>query len=646
MAVVLGIHNGHHASCAVVRDGTLVAGIEQERVTRRKGDGGQGLSNRLPISECLRAAGTCLRDVDLIVSSFQAIGPGGAGLTQPLVEPDFDLFDPFDPRHVVISHHYGHALSALGTSGFKESAILVCDLAGSTTRHGEDFALSFADYVTDVTTLGSRTETKTECLSFYHADERRLELLHREFCVPHSAPEVFVYSPASLYDNVARMIFRKENAHGELMALASVAADGAPPPDVTVDDILDCSEPGRVQFKNGWQHQMRRQEMELAYAPLATVVQEAFLRALLVYAKTARTLAGSTRLVAAGGVFLNIVANSAIASCGHFEHFSVPSSPHDAGVAVGCAYHGWRSIAQRTGANTVTTVGRPSDRLGPDYEERQVADALQSCHHLAFSEGVVAPKEVAKLLRDGQIIARFAGRSEFGPRALGGRSLLATPLNVRSKDRLNSIKGRQSWRPVAPVVLSDRVGTFFGGPADSPYMNMAHRVVDQHRDKLPALQHPDGSARVQTLAKADDQFLYELVHEFGLLTGYPIVINTSLNGPGEPIVETPEQALDFFFESEDVDCLLLGTHLIRRVPEPSWSGTRLAEDSILSVVRPGGNPRFILLRRGRSMEVSRRAFEVMERLPEGDVHPSAIDPSVRAELYLALFQQFLVRAQV
>jgi carbamoyltransferase len=643
VAIVLGIHNGHHASCAVVRDGVLVAGIEQERVTRRKGDGSQGLSNRLPIDACLRAASVRLSDVDLIVSSFQAIGPGGAGLTQPVVEPGFDLFDPFDPRHHVISHHYGHALSALGSSGFRECAVLVCDLAGSTTRCGNDFAVPFSDFLTDATTLGVQTETKTECLSIYYADEYRVELRYREFCVPHSAPEVFVYSPASLYDNVSRMVFGKENAHGEFMALASMAAGRTQSLALSVEDILDVEPAGAVCFKNGWQSQVTQQGADLDHAPLAAVVQEAFQRALLGYARIARSITNSDSLAAAGGVFLNIVANSAIGASGLFKHFFVPSSPHDAGIAVGCAYHGWRTIASRLGARAATTEEKARDRIGTAHSHGEIVQALRGQSHLVNCEGRVQPEEVARLLQVGQIAARFAGRAEFGPRALGGRSLLATPLDGRSKDRLNVVKGRQPWRPVAPVVLRDRVGEYFTGPEDSPYMNLVHGIIERHRGRLAALYHPDGSARAQTLTLGDDPFLYEVIRQFGLLTGYPILVNTSLNGPGDPIVETPHQALDFFLASEGVDFLVLGDNLVRRAVEPSWHKTRLARDVIVSIIRPGDSPRFILLRRGRSMEVSQSALRIMERLSTEEVSPSAVEAAVRAELRIALFQQFLVR---
>ena len=229
MPLVLGIHHGHHASCALVRDGKLVAAIEQERVTRAKADGQEGLSNRLPVHACLQAAGASLADVDLIVSSFQAATAGGVGFHRPLVERGFDLFDPFDDRHLVVSHHLAHGLSALHASGFREAAVLISDLAGSTTCDGADFVKPFRTFAAELQSLAEPAKLRTECLSIYEADLSTFTLKHREYCVPHTTPDVFVHSAASLYDNVSRMVFGVENAHGRLMALAAMAPPQASP---------------------------------------------------------------------------------------------------------------------------------------------------------------------------------------------------------------------------------------------------------------------------------------------------------------------------------------------------------------------------------------------------------------------------------
>jgi carbamoyltransferase len=608
MSLVLGIHNGHHASCAIVKDGVLVAGIEQERVTRIKADGQEGLSNRLPLRECLEAARTSLDQVDAIVSSFQAASPGGTGLHRPLVEPDFALFDPLDARHLVISHHYAHALAALGSSGFLEAAILVCDLAGSTTREGTDFVYSFDRFQRELSSLTYQAPTRTECLSIYQATKTSLALKYREYCIPHNTPDVFVQNVAALYDNVARMIFGKENAHGELMALASLANDG----DLTAlkpTDIVELAPNYGVRFRNDWQHRIPHFERLLDYAPLAHAAQGALQLALMQHARRARAQSTSNKLVVAGGVFLNILANSEISASNLFSEYYVPSSPHDAGISVGCAYAGWRAVEQGT---LLWKRKRAIDRIGLSYA---ISELDQETHELddeSFKVGPISPSIAATLLFEGKIVARFAGRSEFGPRALGGRSLLASPLISSSKERLNIIKGRQAWRPVAPIVQRERISEFFLGPSDSPYMNLVHWIREEHRHVLLALSHPDGSTRAQTLELEDDPSLYDLLTEFARLSQFPILVNTSLNGPGEPIVETPAQAIAFFRTHPNVDALWLEDRLISRTPRRQWVCARLAPDTIVSVVYPHQRKRIILLRREISLEVSPELFELVE----------------------------------
>jgi carbamoyltransferase len=204
-----------------------------------------------------------------------------------------------------------------------------------------------------------------------------------------------------------------------------------------------------------------------------------------------------------------------------------------------------------------------SDRLGPIYSPAYVAAALKRFEHLVNFE-VTHPDAVAGYLAEGAIIARCAGRSEFGPRALGGRSLLASPILSSSKGRLNRIKERQAWRPVAPIVKYETLTQALKGPSESPWMTFSHEILPEHRDKLLALYHPDHSTRAQTHKREQDPWLDALLTSFGEKTGYSILVNTSLNGPGEPIIETPDQALQWFLEHEDVDYLLLDDQLVTR----------------------------------------------------------------------------------
>ncbi len=618
----LGIHIGHHASCALVVDGHLVSAVQQERVTRRKYDGLDFLTSAVPVAACLGAAGIGIGEVDAIVTSFQALSPGGIGFRKPIVSADFDAFDPFDPRHVVISHHRAHALCAVGSAGWESAAALVVDLAGSTTPGGADFVLPYAQFAEFLNSCDGCAEQRTECVSVYDVDGAALELRAREFAVPHNSPETYVQSAASLYDNVARTVFGNENAHGQLMALASADAGDAAPGRLTVDDLLRV-EGDEIVFRNDWQHRVGVERDALRNVPLAEVTQAALQVALMHYARRARRLTGRSKLALAGGVFLNILANSEIRASGLFEDVFVPSSPHDAGISVGCAYHGWRAAAgDRRLAPSVA-----GDRLGPPLDEAETESALASWGPFVRAEPV-SPSDVARRLAAGEIVARCAGRSEFGPRALGGRSLLASPLPASSKDRLNAIKGRQAWRPVAPIVLEDRVDDFFEGPPTSPFMNFVHWIRPQYRARLAALAHPDGSTRAQTLARGDDPALYEIVERFGRETGIPVLVNTSLNGPGEPIVQTAAQALAMFMTKPDIDALLLGDRLVTRVParasSPDWA-IEIAPDAVLTTIARAGATHYLLVGAGaRSCELSPAVGRALSDAPPGGVPSSAL----------------------
>jgi carbamoyltransferase len=626
MSLALGLHNGHHASCAIVRDGVLVAAMQLERVSRIKADAKEALSNAMPVAACLKAASATLADIDIIVSSFQAASPGGVGLHRPLVESGFSLFDPFDARHFVASHHLAHALSSFGTSGFTDAAVLVCDLGGSTTIDGMDFLVPFSTFKNDLCCLPSSPNVRTECLSIYDVDSNSIQLKKREFCVPHNAPDVFVSSAASLYDNVSRAIFGRENAHGQLMALASLNNGNSN--HTTLKDIVQERDDGQIIFRNDWQQLVETGQDDLTYVGLANAAQMALQHALVAYVAQARRITQSQNLTCAGGTFLNIIVNTQILESKLFSRFYVPSSPHDAGVAVGCAYAGLRRLG---GGNLRVEA---DDRLGPLYRAEDIDRTLSHAGYDRRDVDQACPRRVAELLNDGVVVARFAGRSEFGPRALGGRSLLASPLLATSKTRLNEIKGRQPWRPVAPVIPEEQISDFFEGPRRSRYMNFVHRVPKRLQNVLPALAHPDGSTRVQTLREADDPFLYQVLGCFKELTGFPILVNTSLNGPGEPIVETPSEALEFFIATLDVGCLLLDDQLLRERKYPHWSETHLASDVLISFIPVHGRNRVLMIRGGASMEISQDAFDYMRNLVADEVRRSKTIPNPEVELEL------------
>jgi carbamoyltransferase len=614
----------------------LVAALQQERVTRRKHDGQEPMSRRLPIEAVLAAAGTGIDDVDVIVSSFQAASPGGIGLVRPLVSPNFSLCDPGEARHLVASHHLAHALCTFGLSGFEKTAVLVCDLAGSTTLDGEDFLLPFSAYTAELAAMTVARPTRTECLSIYEIAAGGIVLRERQSIIPHNQPDVFVQGAASLYDNASRVVFGSDHAHGQLMALASLdLPEGMPPfPELLEVDGDD------VAYRNDWQQQFGLGARFEAQIIFANRVQADMERALLTYARRARRLTGQSDLAVAGGVFLNIPSNSRISAEAGFRRYFVPSSPHDAGIAIGCAVAGWQHLI----GETRPLLARSDDRLGPRYGREACRAAARMLGPMVTVREGTDPVEVARLLRDNHIIARAAGRSEFGPRALGGRSLLASPLSATAKDRLNTIKGRQEWRPVAPIVQAERISEFFTGPPASPYMSYAHTIRPEFREPLAALRHPDDSTRAQSLERDSDPFLYDVLGAFAELTGFPILVNTSLNGRSEPIVESPRQAAAFFRRQPDVDLLLLDDLLVERTGEASPPVLRTAPDTLLAVVRPRGTRRALLLRGADSMELSACAYQALS--DTATITVKNFDVAVREELVAAFLDGFLVEATV
>jgi carbamoyltransferase len=563
MSIVLGIHIGHHASCAVVKDGHLIAAIQLERLSGQKSHTVLILSNELPVAEVLSACGLTLSDVDLIVSSFQATARAGFGLHQPLIAHDFHLFDPFEIRHHVVSHHLAHAHSAIAYAPPGRLAVLISDYAGSSTTDGKDFAQPFSEWYASLIGDRDTIALQTECLSIYASDHNKLILKYREYRVPHVAPDSAVCSVASLYENVTGAVLPGHNQHGSLMALAAYGEfhDDADDPGPLIEVNGD-----HVSYRNDWQHKVYsdyiaplnadREGIETSKAArLAWLCQKATESALLAYARQAKSLCRCDVLAVAGGTFLNILANSRISNEALFESMHVPSAPNDAGISIGCAI--WGALKAGDEIHQIF-----NDRLGPIHDTSIAAQQFSGL----VEKTKVSVKSIAERLAQGEILARFSGRSEFGPRALGGRSLLASPLIMTNKTRLNNIKGRQHWRPVAPIVSMHNFERFFEGPANSYWMSFAHYIRLPHALNLPALQHPDGSTRCQCLNRNQDEWLDQLLEEFGKLTGYPILLNTSLNGPEEPILEQPFAAVHWFLMHRDVDALLLDEILITRKP--------------------------------------------------------------------------------
>jgi carbamoyltransferase len=291
------------------------------------------------------------------------------------------------------------------------------------------------------------------------------------------------------------------------------------------------------------------------HAELAASVQRRLEEVELDLATWLHHRTGERSLAMAGGVALNCVANSRIWQDGPFERVWVQPAAGDAGTALGAAAYVAHSLGDRILPMTTAALGR-------GWSDVEIEDVLVRAAVPWERSNRPAPL-VAEALERNETVAWFQGRSEWGPRALGHRSLLANPCHADNLERLNDIKGREQFRPVAPLVLAERADDIFEGPLPSPYMLFTHRVRPEWRARIPAVVHVDGTARIQTVHRDRDPLLAEVLEAFERRTGVPVLVNTSLNTRGRPMVDSPEDALECF-GSSPIDVLAMGPFIMSR----------------------------------------------------------------------------------
>jgi carbamoyltransferase len=297
-------------------------------------------------------------------------------------------------------------------------------------------------------------------------------------------------------------------------------------------------------------------QMGAEHADLAASVQARLEEVILDLARWLHDAAGGPRCLAmAGGVALNCVANGRLAAEGPYQRVWVQPAAGDAGTALGAALHVARDLADRT-------TPMPGADLGRGFTEDEIEAELRRAR-VPYRRPDSIAATAARVLADDGIVAWFQGRGEYGPRALGHRSLLAHPGNPDTTSRLNDVKGREQFRPVAPMVRAERAADVFDGVLPSPYMLFVHKVRPQWRARIPAVVHVDGTARVQTVTDGSEPLVAELLAEFERLTGLPVLVNTSLNTAGRPMVDTPREALELF-GSAPVDLLAIGPFAVCR----------------------------------------------------------------------------------
>jgi carbamoyltransferase len=567
---ILGLNAyDHDVSACLLRDGAIAFAIAKERITREKH--ASGFFQEV-VDYCLKAEGIALDDVALVVRNCYILPV--AEMEQRLLSQEAPFFLNERERRqaaqhplflansggvVTVSHHLAHAYSAFAACPFHDGAIMVVDGVGS---YGAD--------VSEPYPADGAAPLARESESYYRFEGSRIEALKKVWLEPSRGflSDEFYNMPGlgALYSRASTYVFGDWNKCGELMGLAPYGRAGRMAPLMQLEDgKLDVPvwggafhQPWLSESESGekWEDSPSMQHWQ----DLAWQVQDDTERVLLARAAWLRAATGARNLCIAGGVALNCVANGRIAREAGFENVWIQPAAGDDGIAIGCAYYGHLAIQKKPRSFLMTHA-----YLGAAYSEEEVAAACeQPLVRLATrrtpSRDICA--DTASLLAQGRVVGWFQGRSEFGPRALGNRSILADPRHAETKAILNGrVKHRQAFRPFAPIVLAERAGEIFEGDGPSPYMLLAKRVRREWKDRIPAVVHVDGTARVQTVDAEANAVLYRLLKAFDALTGVPVLLNTSFNVKGEPIVETPQDAMACFLET-GIDYLVLHDTLI------------------------------------------------------------------------------------
>lgn len=566
----LGINSAFHDSAAcIIKDGKVLAAAEDERFTHIKhGKRPVPFSTwELPfhaINYCLEVAGINLSDVDHVAYSFDPyllLGEHYSG--KPTIDIPLEggrslngWLNPWDPLFLTsivnapgqlvdgyphhlqkrfkgaktsdfkfhfVDHHIAHAASAYFPSPFKNAAVLTLDgrgeVATTTYSVGKGNVLNRVHQVDMPNSLGLLYERVTTYLGFLH-----------------SSDEYKVMALASYGKPVFADDFRE-----------MIQVNGL---DYTISNerFEERFGPARLRHEDFTEH-----HFNIAHS-LQLVLEETVLHLLNNFYEVCK----EDNLCLAGGVALNCVLNARIRDKGPFKNVWVQPAAGDAGTALGAAE--WIDVKERN--STEKDFEMAHAYLGPDYSDTEIEKFLKWAK-VSYKKLDNVAEETAEILAQDKIIGWYQGRMEYGPRALGSRSILASPISEKMQSRLNEVKDREDFRPVAPVVLEEDAPEWFENAKYSPFMLFVYDVMPDKADKIPAVRHTDGTARIQTVNKEQHPRYYDLLKAFKAKTGVPVLVNTSFNTLGKPIVCTPRDAVECFWSSP-FDALVIGSFLIEK----------------------------------------------------------------------------------
>lgn len=596
----------HDSAAAIISDGEIIGAAQEERFTRRKHDPGFPEN---AIKYCLEESGLRLEQIDGIVfydkpllkferllETYYGFAPKGIQsfitsmpvwmkeklFLKRLIREELNKIDRWDTKRIPIlfpEHHLSHAASAFYPSPFQKAAILTIDGVG--------------EWATASISVGEGNEIK----------------ILKEMQFPHSLG--LLYSAFTYF-----LGFRVNSGEYKLMGLAPYGNSGSPQVRDYIrkikENIITVYEDGSVWLDQEWFNYATGLEMvhdnkweELFGFPkrnpednllqhhcnLGLAIQHITEDVVLKMARHAKELSGAEYLCLAGGVALNCVSNGKLFEAGIFKDIFIQPAAGDAGGALGAAYCGYHIYAGKKREIDDTADKMKGSYLGPEIFEKDIRTTIKK--YKAVSIKYTKPElfqKIAQLLADSKVVGFVQGRMEFGPRALGGRSILGDPRDSEMQKKLNlKIKYRESFRPFAPSVLDTDCNEWFDHDGISPYMLLVKPVKDVHRNvipenynsldlrdklyyersSLPAVTHIDFSARIQTVHEDTNSNYFQVISEFKKLTGCGVVINTSFNVRGEPIVCSPEDAYRCFMRTE-MDALVVEDHVFLREDQPEW----------------------------------------------------------------------------
>lgn len=605
---ILGISAFYHDSAAALIDnGEIVAAAQEERFTRKKHDPGFP-SNA--VAFCLEYGGLSINELDAIVfydkpllkferllETYYAFAPKGVRsfltampvwikekmFLKRLINEELEKLGYDKKKKVKMlfpEHHLSHAASAYYPSPYEKSAILTIDGVGEWA-------------------------TASICLG----EGKDISIL-KELRFPHSLG--LLYSAFTYF-----LGFRVNSGEYKLMGLAPYGDPSSPDikryEDIILKELIDLKEDGSVWLnqeyfdyatglkmvnEHKWEalfgFKTRRPEdaLEAVHCNLGLAIQNITEEAVVRMAKEAKRLTGADYLCMAGGVALNCVSNGKLQKANIFKDIFIQPAAGDAGGALGAAEAAYHIYFGQDRKITWKADAMRGSYLGPTFSDLDVALTAKKykavyTHYENFKD---LTQEAAKLLSEGNVVGWVQGRMEFGPRALGGRSILGDPRNAEMQKKLNlKIKYRESFRPFAPSVLAEDCQDYFDYEGISPYMLLVHPVAESRRkpvpanygsldlreklyferSDLPSITHIDYSARIQTVHKETNPRYYELIDSFKALTGYAVIVNTSFNVRGEPIVCTPNDAYRCFMRTE-MDYLVVGNYIFDKKQQPEW----------------------------------------------------------------------------